>query len=64
MSAGISPPKPKLMTAEEFLALPDDGVDRELIEGELKERGMTYRNRFHSGIEANVVFSLKLWLRE
>jgi hypothetical protein len=36
------------MTAEEFLNLPDDGVDRELIRGELRERGMTVRNRHHS----------------
>ena len=36
------------MTAEEFLKLPDDGVDRELIRGELRERGMTVRNRHHS----------------
>ena len=27
----------RLMTVEEFLALPDDGVDRELIRGELRE---------------------------
>jgi hypothetical protein len=37
-----------LMTFEEFLALPDDGVRRELIRGELRERGMTIRNRHHS----------------
>ena len=32
-----------LMTVEEFLALPDDGVDRVLIRGELRERPMTTR---------------------
>ena len=39
---------PKLMTVEEFLALPDDGVDRELINGVVREKGMTVRNRHHS----------------
>ena len=29
---------PKLMTAEEFLALPDDGVERWLIRGQLREK--------------------------
>ncbi len=38
----------KTMTIEEFLALPDDGVDRELINGVLREKGMTVRNRHHS----------------
>jgi hypothetical protein len=28
---------PRTMTAEEFLALPDDGVERWLIRGELRE---------------------------
>jgi hypothetical protein len=62
MSAAVSPPEKRTMTAEEFLALPEDGIDRELIRGELRERGMTYRNRFHSKVEANIVFELKLWL--
>jgi hypothetical protein len=36
------------MTAEELLALPDDGVERDLIEGRLRERAKTRRNRRHS----------------
>lgn len=48
----------RLMTAEEFLALPEDGIDRWLIDGELREKlpekPMTYRNRFHSKIMANL----------
>ena len=52
-----------LMTAEEFLALPDDGKDRELIRGELRERPMTYRNRTHAWIVAEITFQLKAWLR-
>jgi len=55
----------RLMTIEEFLALPDDdGVDRELIRGELREgeRDMTRRNRTHTWIESQIVHLLMLWL--
>jgi hypothetical protein len=37
-----------IMTTEEMLALPEAGIDRELIRGELRERPMTKRNRWHS----------------
>ena len=30
----IADARRKTMTAEEFLALPDDGIDREMIRGE------------------------------
>lgn len=54
----------KLMTVEEFLALPDDGVERWLVRGELRENGdMTQRNRFHSTIEGEVTGQLWAWLR-
>jgi Uma2 family endonuclease len=67
MNAPISPPQ--FMTAEEFLALPDDGVERWLIRGRLRERRpetqeMTYRNQTHSTVEANVVYALKHWLQQ
>jgi Uma2 family endonuclease len=56
----------KLMTTEEFLALPDDGVERWLIRGQLREarRGktMTVRNRWHSRIMARVTKFLDNWL--
>jgi Uma2 family endonuclease len=52
---------PRLMTAEEFLALPDDGMDRMLIRGRLWERAMTRRNRWHSRVEAQIVYLLKRW---
>ena len=58
--ADDSPP----MTVEEFMALPDNGVHRELIQGRVREMGMTVRNRFHSRIEASIVFHLMKWLRE
>jgi Uma2 family endonuclease len=53
---------PRLLTTPELLALPEDGTDRYLIRGELRERPMTRRNRFHSRIEARIVGLLGMWL--
>jgi Uma2 family endonuclease len=59
----------KLMTTEEFLALPDDGVERMLIRGVVyemgreEENGMTRRNPTHSFVEANVTGVLRNWSR-
>ena len=50
------------MTVEEFLALPDDGVERMLIEGRLVEMGMTRRNRWHSSVVTKVAKFLDTWL--
>lgn len=52
------------ITAEELLAMPDDGVDRWLIAGELRERPMTVRNRFHSRAMIRVGKFLDNWLDE
>jgi Uma2 family endonuclease len=64
MSTVASPPEKKLMTIEEFLALPDDGVERWLLRGELRpsERVMTVRNRSHSEVEARICSVLLGWL--
>jgi Uma2 family endonuclease len=59
-----------LMTTEEFLALPDDGVERWLIQGQLREKhpqgngSMTVRNRTHSRIMTRVSKFLDNWLDE
>ncbi len=56
---------PKLMMAEELLALPDDGVERWLIRGELREKrdtDMTRRNKPHSITEARITGILWVWL--
>jgi Uma2 family endonuclease len=56
----------KLMTAEEFLALPDDGVERWLIRGELREKrdtDMTRRNKSHSITEARIAWILNNWVQ-
>lgn len=51
------------MTIEQLLAMPDDGMDRELIRGELREKPMTMRNKRHSEIEAHTAAELVTWLR-
>lgn len=50
------------MTVQELLALPENGMERELIRGQLKERPMTYRNRFHSRVVTKLAHYLMLWL--
>lgn len=73
MSAALAYPPPapsldgRLMTEPEFLALPDDGVERWLIDGEVREFGtagedMTVRNRVHSVTMARIATFLTLWL--
>jgi hypothetical protein len=37
-----------LLTLEELFTLPEDGAERELIRGALRERPMTRRNRWHA----------------
>ncbi len=57
---------PRKMTAEEFLALPDDGVERWLIRGELRENresDMNRRNPDHSGTMTRIAAVLDAWLR-
>lgn len=52
---------PALTTADLF-DLPDDGIDRVIIRGELRERPVTRRNRWHSRVMAKLVFFLENWL--
>ena len=51
-----------LMTTDDLLALPEDGVERWLIRGELREKPMTKRNRWHCGVMARVTKFLGNWL--
>ncbi len=56
---------PKLtkgITTAELLAMPEDGIERELIRGILKEREMTRRNRIHAATESRIVYALRHWL--
>lgn len=53
---------PALMTTEQLEALPqDDGIDRELINGQLRERPVTVRNRRHSRTQSRFVKHLEIW---
>jgi len=57
---------PRTMTVEELLAMPDDGVERWLIRGELRENresDMNRRNPDHSGAMTRVAAFLDAWLR-
>jgi Uma2 family endonuclease len=49
------------MTTEEMLALPENGSERWLIRGRLRETPMTVRNRWHSDIMAQVTYFLVHW---
>src|SRR5215210_1866985 len=60
-----------MMTAEELLALPEDGTERYLIRGQLREihpdrRGtpLTMRNRRHSRVMSHLVHLLEAWLEQ
>jgi len=50
------------VTTEELLAMPDDGIERELSRGRLREREMTRRGRRHTRAGANISALLNQWL--
>jgi Uma2 family endonuclease len=52
-----------LMTTEELLAMPDDGVERELSRGRLRERDMTRRGRRHTRSGGNIGGFIFEWIR-
>lgn len=56
---------PNAMTIAEFNALPDDpSKDRVLIRGQLREKSMTRRNRWHSETESMIAHRLIQWLEQ
>src|SRR4051812_43921227 len=58
-------PTAPLLTTRDLLALPDeDGVDRYLIRGQLREVPMTKRNRWHSRLTAWIGHLLLEWLEK
>jgi Uma2 family endonuclease len=59
MSAIGTPP---LLTTADLLAMPDDGMERWLIQGQLREKPMTKRNRFHAALEARIAQLVGEWL--
>jgi Uma2 family endonuclease len=50
------------MTTDELLAMPQDGMDRWLIRGQLREKPRTVRNRWHSRVMARIAQILGNWL--
>lgn len=50
------------LTTEELFALPEDGIERDLIRGELREYPMTKRNRRHSKVLVSVCRVLGNWV--
>ena len=53
--------KAPLMTTEELLALPENGFERWLIRGQLREKPATLRDRWHSAIMARLATVLESW---
>ena len=51
-----------LLTTRELLAMPQDGVERELSRGRLREREMTRRGRRHTRTGTNIAKLLGNWL--
>ena len=51
------------LTTADMLALPENGTERWLIAGELRERPMTVRNRFHSRTLVCTSTELENWNR-
>lgn len=66
MPGAVETPPPKsserLHSLDELLTLPDDGKERWLIRGQLREKEMTRRNRFHGALEARLAQLLGNWL--
>jgi Uma2 family endonuclease len=70
MTTATTTPPPKVWTTEDLLALPDDGVERWIINGQLREKPpefpgvtMAVRNRHHSKIMALVTGAILAWIR-
>ena len=53
---------PNTLTAEDLMELPDDGVERDIIRGELREYPMTRRSPDHTITEAAIARLLGNWL--
>lgn len=52
------------ITIEEFLALPEDGVDRELVAGQIRTHGTTIRDCGHARTLASLCLHIGRWSEE
>jgi len=57
----LNRPEVEWKTAEDLMAMPEDGIRRWIVDGLVKEIGMTQRNRFHSKTEATAATVLNIW---
>jgi len=57
-------PVANLISTDELLAMPENGVDRELIRGQLREKPMTYRNPVHSKVNIVIGYWLQQWVMQ
>ena len=64
MSLAEAPVSSRTLTAEDLANMPDDGIDRDLIRGELRERPMTRRNPRHSVAETLISHYLWIWVQD
>jgi Uma2 family endonuclease len=49
------------LTVEDLLAMPDDGIDRDLVRGQVREQPMTLRNRRHARTTTRLAAVLTRW---
>jgi Uma2 family endonuclease len=63
MSLAEAPATSRPLTAEDLASMPDDGIERDLIRGELREKPMTRRNPRHSVAETLISLHLWMWVR-
>jgi Uma2 family endonuclease len=62
------PPEKKTFTEADLLAMPDDGIQRWLVDGQIVEMGrdsesltMTVRNKYHTRVQSRVSQLLENW---
>jgi Uma2 family endonuclease len=57
-------PGTTFLTTEELLAMPEDGVDRDLIRGQLREKPETLRSPSESEAVVSISYLLIAWLKQ
>jgi Uma2 family endonuclease len=53
---------PRTITAEELMEMPDDGVERAIIRGKLREYPSTFKTPGHRGAHATIIGLLANWI--
>jgi Uma2 family endonuclease len=55
---------PAWTTTEDLLALPENGIERWLIRGRLREKARVHRNRWHGRAMVRISYLLVKWLEQ